>query len=64
MKSVKQDVTRHRYGDEAHLDTTVKFLGLVLPRKAYPQLQYITQVSRRNRGTGYTVMRCVMNARV
>merc|ERR1711884_641964 len=34
----KQDVTRHRYGDEAHLDTTVKKLGLVIPGKDYPQL--------------------------
>merc|ERR1719453_311673 len=41
MKDIKSDVTRHRYGDEAHLDTTVKALGLVLPQKAYPQMQYI-----------------------
>lgn len=38
IKKIKQDVTRHRYGDEAHLDTTVKKLGLVIPGKAYPQL--------------------------
>lgn len=44
IKSIKNDVTRHRYGDEAHLDTTVKFLGLVLPQSDYPQLEYITQV--------------------
>lgn len=43
MKEVLKDVTRHRYGDEAHLDTTVKALGLVIPQKAYPQLQYVTQ---------------------
>lgn len=43
MKEVLKDVTRHRYGDEAHLDTTVKSLGLVLPQKAYPQLQYVMQ---------------------
>lgn len=41
MKKIVQDTTRHRYGDEAHLDTTVKALGLVLPQKAYPQLQYL-----------------------
>lgn len=41
MQDIKSDVTRHRYGDEAHLDTTVKALGLVLPQKAYPQLQYL-----------------------
>jgi hypothetical protein len=40
---IKQDVTRHRYGDEAHLDTTVKKLGLVVPGKAYPQLQELRQ---------------------
>lgn len=44
LKSIKSDVTRHRYGDEAHLDTTVKFLGLVMPQADYPQLQYISQV--------------------
>lgn len=41
MMKVVKDTTRHRYGDEAHLDTTVKALGLVLPQKAYPQLKYI-----------------------
>jgi Protein of unknown function (DUF2854) len=39
IQKIKQDVTRHRYGDEAHLDTTVKKLGLVVPGKEYPQLQ-------------------------
>jgi hypothetical protein len=39
MKKIVKDTTRHRYGDEAHLDTTVKALGLVLPQKAYPQLK-------------------------
>mmetsp|Transcript_9855 Transcript_9855/g.14692 ORF Transcript_9855/g.14692 Transcript_9855/m.14692 type:complete len:295 (-) Transcript_9855:118-1002(-) len=43
IKKVKQDVTRHRYGDEAHLDTTVKRLGLVVPGKAYPQLRELRQ---------------------
>jgi len=41
MTKIVSDTTRHRYGDEAHLDTTVKALGLVLPQKAYPQLQYL-----------------------
>jgi len=41
MMKIVKDTTRHRYGDEAHLDTTVKALGLVLPQKAYPQMQYI-----------------------
>merc|ERR1712232_1366846 len=39
IRKIEQDVTRHRYGDEAHLDTTVKKLGLVVPGKDYPQLQ-------------------------
>lgn len=43
MKKIKQDVTRHRYGDEAHLDTTVKRLGLVVPGKAYPQLMELRE---------------------
>jgi len=43
IKKIKQDVTRHRYGDEAHLDTTVKKLGLVVPGKAYPQLQELRE---------------------
>jgi len=41
IKKVKQDVTRHRYGDEKHLYTTVRKLGLV--GKAYPQLRELRQ---------------------
>jgi len=43
IQKIKQDVTRHRYGDEAHLDTTVKKLGLVVPGKDYPQLQELRE---------------------
>ena len=43
IKKIKQDVTRHRYGDEAHLDTTVKKLGLVVPGKDYPQLRELRE---------------------
>lgn len=43
IKKVKQDVTRHRYGDEAHLDTAVKKLGLVVSGKAYPQMRELRQ---------------------
>ena len=43
IEKIKKDVTRHRYGDEAHLDTTVKKLGLVIPGKAYPQLQELRE---------------------
>merc|ERR1712129_140524 len=39
IKKIDQDVTRHRYGDEAHLDTTVKKLGLVVSGKESPQLR-------------------------
>lgn len=43
ISKIKQDVTRHRYGDEAHLDTTVKKLGLVIPGKDYPQLMELRE---------------------
>mmetsp|Transcript_16617 Transcript_16617/g.24359 ORF Transcript_16617/g.24359 Transcript_16617/m.24359 type:complete len:284 (-) Transcript_16617:74-925(-) len=43
IAKIKQDVTRHRYGDEAHMDTSVKKLGLVIPGKRYPQLQELRQ---------------------
>ena len=36
-------MTRHRYGDDAHLDTTVQALGLVMPNKEFPQLQFLRQ---------------------
>jgi len=35
IQKIKQDVTRHRYGDEAHLDTTVK-IGFGCTRKSLP----------------------------
>jgi hypothetical protein len=43
LTKIKKDVTRHRYGDEAHLDTTVKRLGLVVQGKAYPQLRELRE---------------------
>eukprot|EP00599_Poterioochromonas_sp_BG-1_P005127 CAMPEP_0173154094 /NCGR_PEP_ID=MMETSP1105-20130129/13274_1 /TAXON_ID=2985 /ORGANISM="Ochromonas sp., Strain BG-1" /LENGTH=243 /DNA_ID=CAMNT_0014070201 /DNA_START=265 /DNA_END=996 /DNA_ORIENTATION=- len=43
LKKVKQDVTRHIYGDNAHLDTTLDTLGLRLPQKKYPKLLSLTQ---------------------
>ena len=43
FKQVKQDVTRHRYGDDAHLDSTLEALGLKLPQKKFPKLLSITQ---------------------
>jgi hypothetical protein len=44
MKKIKADVTRHRYGDDAHLDSTLEALGLKLPLKKFPKMQSITQV--------------------
>eukprot|EP00629_Pelagomonadales_sp_RCC1024_P004040 CAMPEP_0119272620 /NCGR_PEP_ID=MMETSP1329-20130426/8817_1 /TAXON_ID=114041 /ORGANISM="Genus nov. species nov., Strain RCC1024" /LENGTH=275 /DNA_ID=CAMNT_0007272697 /DNA_START=85 /DNA_END=912 /DNA_ORIENTATION=+ len=38
MQKIREDVTRHRYGDDAHLDTTTKTLGLAEPGKPFPQL--------------------------
>lgn len=43
ISKIKQDVTRHRYGDEAHLDTAVKKLGLVIPGKDYPQMMELRE---------------------
>jgi len=38
LKKMKNDVTRHRYGDEAHMDTALKALGLWVAGKAPPKL--------------------------
>jgi len=43
LQKIKKDVTRHRYGDEAHLDTTVKRLGLVIKGNSYPQLKEVRE---------------------
>ena len=43
MRKIKQDVTRHRYGDDAHLDSTLEALGLKLPQKKFPKMQSIIQ---------------------
>eukprot|EP00290_Baffinella_frigidus_P010303 CAMPEP_0180158366 /NCGR_PEP_ID=MMETSP0986-20121125/26856_1 /TAXON_ID=697907 /ORGANISM="non described non described, Strain CCMP2293" /LENGTH=323 /DNA_ID=CAMNT_0022108187 /DNA_START=63 /DNA_END=1034 /DNA_ORIENTATION=- len=48
LKKVKEDVTRHRYGDDAHLDSTLNRLGLVMEGKGFPQLVSIEQ--KRERG--------------
>merc|ERR1712038_1022039 len=56
IKKIKQDVTRHRYGDEAHLDTTVKKLGLVVPGKDYPQLQELRQEKDENGELAFTMV--------
>lgn len=56
IKKIKQDVTRHRYGDEAHLDTTVKKLGLVVPGKDYPQLRELRQEKEENGELSFTMV--------
>eukprot|EP01041_Mallomonas_annulata_P000508 gene508-978_t len=43
LKKVKADVTRHRYGDDAHLDSTLESLGLKLPQKKFPKMLSIKQ---------------------
>lgn len=42
LEKIKNDVTRHRYGDDAHLDSSLKALRLVGPGR-YPQLQKIIE---------------------
>jgi len=56
IKKIKQDVTRHRYGDEAHLDTTVKKLGLVVGGKAYPQLKELRQEKTEDGELAFTMV--------
>lgn len=41
MDKIRKDVTRHRYGDDAHLDSTLEALGLKLPQKKFPKMQTI-----------------------
>mmetsp|Transcript_6311 Transcript_6311/g.19054 ORF Transcript_6311/g.19054 Transcript_6311/m.19054 type:complete len:233 (+) Transcript_6311:38-736(+) len=38
QKKIIKDVTRHRYGDEQHLDTALKSLGLIPRGAACPEL--------------------------
>merc|ERR1712224_668059 len=56
IAKIKQDVTRHRYGDEAHLDTTVKKLGLVVPGKGHPQLQELREERDVNGELAFTMV--------
>ena len=41
LDKILQDVTRHRYGDDAHLDSTLESLGLKLPQRKFPKMQTI-----------------------
>mmetsp|Transcript_1249 Transcript_1249/g.2230 ORF Transcript_1249/g.2230 Transcript_1249/m.2230 type:complete len:287 (-) Transcript_1249:96-956(-) len=56
IQKIKQDVTRHRYGDEAHLDTAVKKLGLVVPGKAYPQMIELREDVTENGELAFTMV--------
>jgi len=40
LQKIVTDVTRHRYGDDAHLDSSLKALGLVVKGR-YPKLKKI-----------------------
>jgi len=41
MQKIVSDVTRHRYGDDAHLDSSLKALGLTAAAGRYPQLKKV-----------------------
>jgi hypothetical protein len=46
QSQIWQDVTRYRYGQSAHLDSTLKALGLSPTEKARPELIGIYETSR------------------
>lgn len=52
---IKQDVTRHRYGDDAHLDSTLDALGLRLPAKKYPKLLNLIQEEEKDGQLSFTL---------
>jgi len=41
LRKIVKDVTRHRYGDDAHLDSSLKALGLTSAAGRYPQLKKV-----------------------
>jgi hypothetical protein len=45
QNQVRQDVTRYRYGQEAHLDTTLKHLGLSPTDEERPFLQSLREAN-------------------
>lgn len=55
FRKVKADVTRHRYGDDAHLDSTLEALGLKLPQKKYPKLQSLRQTRTQDGELAFTL---------
>lgn len=56
LRKIKQDVTRHRYGDDAHLDTSLEALGLKLPQKKFPRFQKIIQEEAPNGQLVFTMV--------
>ena len=56
LKKVKADVTRHRYGDDAHLDSTLESLGLKLQSKKFPKLLKIIQEESENKELIFTLI--------
>eukprot|EP00933_Yihiella_yeosuensis_P073412 TRINITY_DN82080_c0_g1_i1.p1 TRINITY_DN82080_c0_g1~~TRINITY_DN82080_c0_g1_i1.p1 ORF type:complete len:346 (+),score=73.85 TRINITY_DN82080_c0_g1_i1:85-1122(+) len=48
LQQIKQDVTRHRYGDDAHLDTTLKTLGFRAASGKYPMMTKIIEAKAAN----------------
>jgi hypothetical protein len=55
FQQIKQDVTRHRYGDDAHLDSTLESLGLKLPQKKFPKLLSLTQAETSDGELAFTL---------
>lgn len=56
MKKIRQDVTRHRYGDDAHLDSTLETLGLKLPQKKFPRMKTIELKRTPSNELSYTMV--------
>merc|ERR1711966_74205 len=56
LRKVKEDVTRHRYGDDAHLDVALEKLELVMPVKGFPQMLKITQSKEKGGELGFTML--------
>jgi len=56
LRKIRTDVTRHRYGDDAHLDTTLEKLGLVNPGKKFPQMQSIDLSVEAGKELGYSMV--------
>jgi len=55
LEKIRKDVTRHRYGDDAHLDSTLEALGLKLPQKKFPKMTTITLDETPNKELVFTM---------